>query len=174
MDALVNSLTEAELLVIRETDREAMAGLDEDALLDLHQRIRRERNKYQGQYRRQARARVAEVGGRGAAHGRNQRARDKAELFEGALARVSTALAKAARASAAELRAERLVAAREARAATAPRSASHPASGPAPQPRAAAVKPSRKPRPTKTTGRQLHDASVASAGRRRQARRDSR
>ncbi|HEX5086863.1 MAG TPA: hypothetical protein VFV89_03580 [Nocardioides sp.] len=170
MDALVNSLTEAELGVIRETDREAMAGLDEDALLDLHQRIRRERNKYQGQYRRQARARVAEVGGRGAAHGRNQRARDKAELFEGALARVSTALAKAARASAAELRAERLVAAREARAAAAPRSAPRSAA----QPRPAAVKPSPKPRPTKTTGRQLHDASVASAGRRRQARRDSR
>jgi hypothetical protein len=169
MDALVNSLTEAELLVIRETDREAMTGLDEDALLDLHQRIRRERNKYQGQYRRQARARVAEVGGRGAAHGRNQRARDKAELFEGALARVSTALAKAARASAAELRAERLVAAREARAA-----ALRSAPRPAPQPRPTAVKPSRKPRPTKTTGRQLHDASVASAGRRWQARRDSR
>lgn len=166
MEALINSLTEAELVVVRETDREAMAGLDEDALLDLHQRIRRERNKYQGQYRRQARARVGEVGGRGAAHGRNQRARDKAELFEGALARVSTAVAKAARASAAELRAERMVAAREARAAAPPRSA--------PQPRAATPKPSQKPRPTKTTGRQLHDASVTSAGRRRQARRDSR
>jgi hypothetical protein len=166
MDTLISSLTEAELGVVRETEREAMADLDEDALLALHQRIRRARDKYQGQYRRQARARVAEVGGRGAAHGRNQRARDKAELFEGALARVSTAVAKAARASAAELRAERLVAAREARTARPPRSA--------PGPRAATAKPSQKRRTTKTTGRQLHDASVSSAGRRQQARRDSR
>jgi hypothetical protein len=166
MDALINSLTEAELAVVRETDREAMKDLDEDALLDLHQRIRRERNKYQGQYRRRASARVTEVGGRGAAHGRNQRARDKAELFEAALARVSTALAKAARASAAELRAERLEAAREARAAA-------PARPPAP-PRAAPSKPSTKRPTTKTTGRLKHDAGVAAAGKRRQASRDAR
>src|SRR5262245_24998775 len=101
MDALINSLTEAELVVVRETDRAAMAGLDEDARPALHERTRRQRNKSQGQYRRQASARGADVGGRGAAHARNQRARDKAELFEAALARVSTAVAKAARASAA-------------------------------------------------------------------------
>jgi hypothetical protein len=41
-----------------------------------------------------------------------QRARDKAEVFETALARVSTALAKATRRSAADLKAERLAAAR--------------------------------------------------------------
>jgi hypothetical protein len=165
MDALTNSLTEAELAIMRETDREAMVGLDEDALLDLHQRIRRERNKYQGQYRRRASARVTEVGGRGAAHGRNQRARDKAEVFEAALARVSTALAKAARASAAELRAERLEAAREARAANPPASTARS--------RTAAAKPSDKRPTTKTTGRVKHDAGVAAAGKRKQAGRDA-
>ena len=43
---VTNSLTEAELALVRETDRDRLAGLDEDALAELHDRIRRARTKY--------------------------------------------------------------------------------------------------------------------------------
>ena len=66
MDGLLNSLAESELALVRETDRERIAGLDEDTLVDLHTRIRRARDKYVKLYRREAATRVA-VGGRGAA-----------------------------------------------------------------------------------------------------------
>jgi hypothetical protein len=56
---------------------------------------------------------VADVGGRGVARPKNRRAADKAEAFEKALARVSMALAAAARTSAAELRTQRLATARD-------------------------------------------------------------
>jgi hypothetical protein len=111
--SLVKSLTEGEWLLLAETKRAAMADLDEDELLALHTRVRRARTKYVTQYRRVASARVAEVGGRGAARPRNRRAADKAEAFEKALARTSTALAVAARTSAAELRTQRLKSARD-------------------------------------------------------------
>jgi|GEM_PF-4005902 len=45
MNALLNSLTEAELMLIRGTERDQLAGLDEDALVGLHTRIRRARPK---------------------------------------------------------------------------------------------------------------------------------
>src|ERR1700733_13507584 len=106
--SLERSLNEAEWLLLAETKRAALADLDEDELLALHTRTRRARTKYVTQYRRAASARVADVGGRGAARPKNRRAADKAEAFEKALARVSTALAAAARMSAAELRSERL------------------------------------------------------------------
>lgn len=35
MNAMLNSLTEAEFLLIRETERDQLTGLDEDALVDL-------------------------------------------------------------------------------------------------------------------------------------------
>jgi hypothetical protein len=108
MDALLNSLTEKELLLVRRTDPDQMADLDEDALVDLHTRIRRARNKYVTVYRRNAAARVEKTGGRGKAYAKNSRSRAKAEVFEDALARVSERLAAAARESAVALRAERL------------------------------------------------------------------
>ena len=111
--SLVKSLTEGEWLLLAETKRAALADLDEDELLALHTRVRRARTKYMTQYRRVASARVAEVGGRGAAHPKNRRAADKAEAFEKALARTSAALAAAARTSAAELRTQRLKTARD-------------------------------------------------------------
>jgi len=89
MNALVNSLPEAEQDLVRETEPDRMAELDEDALLKLHKRIRRARNKSVKNYRRQAAAGIEEIGGRGAAHPTNTRARDRAEVFEDALARVS-------------------------------------------------------------------------------------
>lgn len=93
-----------------------MAGLDEDAVAALHDRIRRARNKYTGQYRRGAAQRVSKTGGRGKAFVKNQRARDKAEVFEDALARVSRRLSVLAKQSAADLKAERLAAAAAAKA----------------------------------------------------------
>jgi hypothetical protein len=171
MDAASKALDEDELAVVRETEPQALAALNEDELLDLHARIRRARNKYVGQYRRQASARVEASGGRGHARPRNQRARDKAEVFEAALARVSTAVAKAARSAAAELRAQRLADARAARSA----SPAGPATPRAPRkPREPKERATQSVRPpTKSSGRIKKDASSVAAGRRRQARRDA-
>ena len=58
MSALIGSLREDELLLVRETEPAAMEELDEDALLELHTRVRRARTKYTKLYRRQAAARV--------------------------------------------------------------------------------------------------------------------
>ena len=108
-------LNETEKLLIAETDREALAALDEEAAIELETRIRRARNKYVSQYRRAASARVAERGGRGAARPENARAAQKAEAFERALSRVSRRVSVLARESAAALRAERLALARAAK-----------------------------------------------------------
>ncbi|WP_410790857.1 hypothetical protein [Kribbella sp. C-35] len=162
---LLNSLTEAERLLVAEAERDALKQLDEDELLDLHQRIRRTRTKYVKNYRRGASAAVADAGGRGLSYARNQRDRDKAELFESVLATVSREVAAAARRASMELRAERIAAGRSARPALAP--AKRPAGKPAP-----ATNP--RPRAAKTTGGLKKDASTRALGSRRQAARDSR
>ena len=110
--AAINSLPEVEWLLVRETEPSALANLGEEELLELHQRVRRTRNKYVTNYRRGGSARVSAVGGRGKSYAQNARARDRAEVFEVALARVSASLSTAARRSAAELKAERIAAAR--------------------------------------------------------------
>lgn len=115
MDALLSTLSEPELALIRETEPDRMGEFDEDGLVALHARIRRARNKYVKIYRRRAAARVPEKGGRGIARPKNARARGKAEIFEDALSRVSERLAVVARASADALREERLAAARSGR-----------------------------------------------------------
>ena len=160
-----NSLTEAELALVRETERDRLAGLDEDALAGLHDRIRRARAKYVGIYRRTGAATVGAEGGRGVAKERNARNAAKAEVFEDALARVSRALAAAARASATALRAERVAAARAERS-TGPRRG--PGSGPDGTPRS-------QPRavPRDAPARRKRDASTLATGARRQGRRDS-
>ena len=162
---LLNSLTEAERVLVAETERDALKGLDEDELLDLHQRIRRARTKYVKNYRRAASAAVADVGGRGMSYPRNQRDRDKAELFESVLAKVSREVAVVANRASMQLRAERLEAARAAKAA-------------APAMRATDGSPSEavsRPRTAKkTTGGLKKDASTRAMGARRQAKRDSR
>lgn len=166
MEATLNSLTEAELMIARSAEPKALADLDEDALLDVHDRIRRARNKYLGLYRRQAAAKVSEIGGRGKAYEQNQRARDKVEVFETALARVSTAVAKAARRSAADLKAERLAAVRSAESVPPVDRVVVPAQ---------VTDTSAEPRPPrKSSGRVKRDASDRAIGRRNQARRDSR
>lgn len=116
MDAsLLAVLTESEKLLIADTDRAALAVLDEDQAIELQTRIRRVRDKYVSQYRRSASARVLEHGARGTARPENARAAAKAEAFERALGQVSTRVAALARRSAATLRAERLAAAKAAR-----------------------------------------------------------
>ncbi|MGO4596974.1 hypothetical protein [Terrabacter sp. 2RAF25] len=167
------SLTEAQGDLLRETERERLAALDEDELLDLHQRVRRARNKHVGLYRRQASAGVATKGGRGVARPANRLNADRAEAFELALARVSTRLGAVARAAAAELRTERLAAAREARTGTGPDGHAldgHALDGPF----AKASVPSTRRRATKTTGGLKRDASSRSVGARRQSAKDAR
>jgi hypothetical protein len=108
-------LTEAERLMVDETDRDALNLLDEDGAIELETRIRRARNKYVGQYRRSASAAVAEQGGRGKARPGNTRALAKAEAFERSLSSVSHRVSVLASKSAAELRAQRLAAAKAAK-----------------------------------------------------------
>lgn len=162
-------LTDAERLLVLETETKELAGLDEDALVDLHTRVRRARGKYVGQYRRGAAARVGAVGGRGKASAQNQRARDKAEVFEDALARVSTALAKAAKASAAQLKAERLAAA-GAVPNTPPKGTTTARKAPA----RTAAPASPAPSSAKAPVTRKKNASTLAAGARRQAKRDAR
>jgi hypothetical protein len=163
MSALLGSLREDELLLVRETEPESMDELDEDALLELHTRVRRARTKYTKLYRRQAAARVADVGGRGKARPQNRRNADKAEVFEEALARVSKRVDVVARKAAAELKAERLAAARA--------GSTGPAGAPA---RRASTGTSQEVPRGKTTGGRKRDASSQAQGARRQAKRDSR
>jgi hypothetical protein len=163
--ALLNSLTEKERDLVAETEPGALAELDEDALLELHDRIRRARTKYTKLYRRQASAAVATHGGRGFSYAKNQRNRDKAEVFELALGRVSKRVEVVAKQAAAELKAERLAAARAGRG-TGPGSGRRPVSEVAPD-------EGQRRRTVKTTGGLKKDASTRAMGARRQAARDS-
>jgi hypothetical protein len=163
---LLNSLTDAERLLVAEAEPGAMRQLDEDGLLDLHQRVRRVRTKYTKNYRRGASAAVAPAGGRGMSYATNQRDRGKAEVFESVLARVSREVAAVARRASEELRAERIAAARSTRAAQ-----------PTAKPTTAVASTSSgqvRPGAVKTTGGLKKDASTRAAGVRRQAKRDSR
>jgi hypothetical protein len=175
--SLLAVLNDAERLLVAETDRDSLTALDEDAAIELETRIRRTRNKYVGQYRRGAAARVADRGGRGAARPENTQARTKAEAFEEALSRVSRRVAVLARQSAAQLRAERLAAARAARQGRGPAGRGAPATPDRATPDrpgvtagadAAAARARRSPRTEKQR------AGTLAMGARRQAKRDSR
>lgn len=162
-------LTDAERMLVLETTPDAMAGLDEDAVADLHNRIRRARNKYTGMYRRGGAQRVGAAGGRGKAFGKNQRARDKAEVFEDALARVSRRLGALATQAAAELKAERLAAAKAAKAGQKPATA-RPADPAGRTP----TKPKKRGDGALTTPHTVKQrASTRAQGARRQAKRDA-
>ncbi len=170
--ALRAVLNDAERSLVARTERAELAALDEDAAIELETRIRRARNKYTGMYRRGAAAAVAEHGGRGKARPENTQAAMKAEAFEEALSRVSRRVAALARQSAAELRAERLAAARAAK------------QGPGPGERQPAPATGRKgtAQTAATTGTaarrtptaKSRRASTRARGARRQAKRDSR
>jgi len=172
--AIYNTLTESEKLLVAETSREALAEVDEDQLLELLTRVRRARTKYVKLYRRRASAQVSESGGRGLAHPINQRNRDKAEVFEIALARVSKQVDVVARRAAAQLKSERLAAARAAKSPPATSSGGNPAARRTTRAAAGAGSTGRARATTKTTGGLKRDASSRAAGVRRQAARDSR
>ena len=161
--AVLNSMTAAEQRLVAETSAAALAELDEDELLELHSRIRRARSKYVKKYRRGASGAVVKRGGRGFSYPKNQRDRDKAAIFETALARVSREVGAHATRAAAELESSRLAAARAG------------GSGPAKAGSASSAAPtSQKRAAKKTTGGVKKDASSRAAGARRQAKRDSR
>jgi hypothetical protein len=175
MDAsLLAALNDAERLLVAQTERAELAALDEDAAIDLEARIRRARNKYVGQYRRGASARVAEHAARGQAAAENQRAALKAEAFEEALARVSRRVAALARQSAAELRAERLAAARAARAARHAPGPGAPAAPAAGRQGPAVTAEPTGDRALRSPASKKQRASTRAAGARQQAKRDSR
>ncbi len=166
MDALVNSLGRKEQDLLRETEVERMATLDEDSLVDLHRRIRRARNKYVGIYRREGSAKVSKKGGRGMAKKRNSRNAGRAEAFEDALARVSAQLATVAAASAEELKAARLSAATPA--------GTWPGSDAASDGGQSTGEAQVTDRTPKGPGREKRNASSRAQGAKRQAKRDSR
>ena len=159
-------LNKTENLLVAETSREALAGLNEDAAIELETRIRRARNKYVGQYRRGASARVADRGGRGAARPENTQALRRAEAFERALSRVSRRVGALAQESAAALRAERLAMAKGARQGDWPG-----ADEMVPRPRRQG--PDAPVKDLRTPASEKERAGTAAAGARRQAKRDS-
>ena len=158
-------LNESEKALLRQAEGAALARLDEDELIDLHTRVRRARTKYATLYRRRAGAQVKTDAGRVKAHAQHARTAVKAEAFEDALARVSRALAKAARSRAVALRAERLEAAQKQNAA--------PPRRPPSTKRAKASTGARK-RTTRTPIRKRASASARSRTRRAQAARAAR
>lgn len=171
--AVLNSLSEDERLLVMQTERIRLVELDEDALVDLHTRVRRARNKYVKLYRRQASTRVAEQGGRGKARPKNRRNADRAEVFEFALARVSRRLGAEARRSATALRDERLAAARGRTDNNAPvKGAANPGSSTP----GTAVPGGRKDadRRLKSPAAKKRVSTSAAAGARRQAKKDRR
>jgi hypothetical protein len=169
---LLAALNDAERLLVAQTEPAELAALDEDAAIEFEGRIRSARNKYVGQYRRGAAARVAEEGGRGKARPENKRAALKAEAFEEALSRVSRRVAVLARQSAAALRAERLAAARAAKQAQGPGAPDEaPRAGRTATAVTAEPPAGRAPRSPAT---QMRRASTRAAGARQQAKRDRR
>lgn len=167
MHALANSLGKAERDLLRETEDDRLASLDEDALVDLHKRIRRARNKYAGIYRRRGSRKVAKKGGRGLAKEKNARNAGRAEVFEDALARVSARLAQAAAAEAEALRAARLAAANP--------TGTWPGSQEDPQTAEDGPATAKVTDRTPTgPGRAKRNASSRAQGARRQAKKDSR
>jgi hypothetical protein len=170
--SLLAVLNDAERLLVAETERTGLAALDEDAALELEARIRRTRNKYVGQYRRAASAAVPEHGGRGRARPENKQAAMKAEAFEEALSRVSRRVATLARQAAAELRTERLAAARAAKQGRGPGAG---AAAPATSRKGPSVTGQRTgDRALRSPASEKRRASTLATGARRQAKRDSR
>jgi hypothetical protein len=166
----ISLLSESELLLVRATEPAELKLLDEDEAGELLLRVRRARNKYSKNYRRQSTQRVAAKRSRGSARGSSNKTAMKAEIFEDALARVSRRLSLLAKQSAADLRRERLDAARGER----------PAGSAARGTKSAAAKAGsttakgRKTSATRTPASVKRVRSSQAAGARRQAKRDSR
>ncbi|ANY23705.1 MULTISPECIES: hypothetical protein [Gordonia] len=174
MKKTLNSLSESEYLLVRETKKSQMAGLDEDGLIDLHSRIRRARNKHVTLYRRAGAEKVKAKGGRGSAKAANVRNAAKAEVFEDALSRVSRRLARVSRDAALELKAERLARARTENPAPStdggkPRKNKNDSKG-----KVASSGRIRTDDTRDSPGRKKYEASTIAAGARRQTKKDRR
>jgi hypothetical protein len=157
-------LTRKEQALVFETRRDQLRTLDEEALIELLARVRRARDKFVQLHRREVAGQVDEARARGVASAPPRRSASKAEIFEQSLSRVSSALARAARESAALLRADRLAASRPADRPAAATPSSQPARLDTPAPRAR----QREPIERKAV------ASARAANARRQAKRDAR
>jgi hypothetical protein len=105
-------LTDSEKELVLAARPKKLRKLDEDQLIDLHQRVRRARNKYAKLYRRRAARQVAGDRSRAKASKKHARVAANAEVFEDELSRVSRRLAVVSRERADALRDERLGAAR--------------------------------------------------------------
>jgi hypothetical protein len=162
---LLNHLSASERELVAQTEPAALATLDEDAAIELHDRVRRARNKAISQYRRGGARKVAEKGARGKAHGATRGAAAKVEVLEHALYRTSRRVAVLSKQSADALRAERIAAARGEKAA-------------APVAKQAAPKPAthaaKKTPASRTVAATKRHADTRSTGARRQAKRDAR
>jgi hypothetical protein len=157
-------LNETEKELLRAAEPKALRKLDEDGLSELHDRIRRARNKYSKLYRRRAGAQVKSDRARKQASASHAKTSRKAEGFEDALARVSTALAAEANKAATALKDERLAAAKRK---PVPSAATSSSKSKGSKGRTAA-----KTKTTPATKRQ-HSSTKAS-GKRKQASRDRR
>jgi len=116
MDAKTRAmLNDSEQELLRETTKAKLVKLDEDALIELHSRVRRARSKYVKLHRRQGAGQVQKDRSRTRAAGTASRSAVKAEAFEEALGRVSARLAKVASDAAETLKQERLAAAARAK-----------------------------------------------------------
>lgn len=184
--ATAKLLSKDEQSLVRATQPARLKKLSEEKLLALHTRVRRARNKYSKNYRRQGAAQVKADRSRGIAGKKNLRTAQKAEVFETALGRVSDALAAASHQSAAAIKKERLAAADKAKKAAARKAATRKRAAAAKK-RAAAAKAAGKKKATAgkgTKGRGKADlkspvakknrASSKASGQRRQAKRDKR
>jgi hypothetical protein len=171
--SLLAVLNDDERLLVAQTESAELARLDEDEAVELHDRIRSARNKYSGQYRRGASARVAEKGGRGKARPANERAAMKAEAFEEALSRVSRRVAALARESAARLRSERIETARAARQNSGPAQPG-PESVPAQRNSSGVTGEPVGDRALRSPASEKRRGGTLAVGARRQAKRDSR
>jgi hypothetical protein len=110
---IVKTLTKGEQSLVMDTRPKKLDGLSEDELLELHNRVRRARNKYKKNERQGGAKNVQAARSRGAARKKNRGDAERRELFEDSLARVSNRLAKAARKTADDLKAKRIAAAKK-------------------------------------------------------------
>ena len=110
----ISLFTTKEQTTLVSTESKRLENLDEDELADLLGRVRRMRNKYSDLYRRQGSAAIRSAGKRHAAATSNQRTLRKAEILQDAVSRVARHLSRSARASANDLKRERVDAARSA------------------------------------------------------------
>jgi len=172
--SLLAMLNDTEQTLVREAEPASLARLDEDDLLELHDRVRRARTKYTKLYRCGAARRVTKDASRGRASATNQKAAAKAEIFEDVLARVSRRLAAVARESASELKAERLEAARRAPSRSASGSRTKAARGSSPRTRSKAPVKRGGDNQLRSPIKKKGTASTRATGKRRQAKRDTR